>query len=147
VTRPADRRLLVRGTLVVLAAGAAAVGVGVLAAVPPTEASYYPRCSFHQLTGLHCPGCGTTRALHAGLNGDFARAAAYNLLAPVLLPLVGVSLARSLWAWVTDARPGPVARRPRLWWAVGGLMVGYTVLRNLPAYPFTLLAPHDLGRP
>ena len=128
-----------------LATVGAAGGLFVLASVPPTAATFYPRCQLHTLTGLHCPGCGTTRALHALLNGHVAQALAYNALTFVVLPVVGWSLLHSLWLW---ERRRPVPRRGR--WANGWLwvlmtvVVAYGVLRNIPAYPFTLLAPHEL---
>jgi len=143
------RRFLVRGAILAAVGLLAAGGLYVLAVEPPGEASYYPRCQFHQLTGLHCPGCGMTRAAHAALNGQFSQALAYNLLAPVFLPVVAVSILWSLWSWAwggTDRRP---TRRPGRWtkwtpWVFFGVLLTFWVLRNLPVYPFTLLAPHEL---
>ena len=37
----------------------------------PLEHSWFPKCAFYQLTGLECPACGSQRALHAILHGDF----------------------------------------------------------------------------
>lgn len=53
----------------------------------PTEHSFYPRCIFHALTGLQCPGCGGTRALYHLLHLDFSQAMHYNALVTLLAPL------------------------------------------------------------
>ena len=51
-----------------------ALGCGLLLAlfiiyrVPPEQNRFAPPCLFHKLTGLHCPGCGGTRAVHALLH-------------------------------------------------------------------------------
>ncbi len=54
----------------------------------PTEINA-PPCAFHELFGLYCPGCGSTRALRRILRGDLIGAFRYNpaliLLSPVLL--------------------------------------------------------------
>ena len=40
-------------------------------------------CTFYQLTGLSCPGCGLTRAITALLSGDVASALSYNPMLPL----------------------------------------------------------------
>src|SRR5580704_8057393 len=97
--QPSRHSLAVRVVLLLLAAAGVAGGVYVLAVVPPTDDSYYPRCQFHSLTGLQCPGCGITRALNAALNGRIAQALAYNPLAFIIIPVVVWSLAQSLLCW------------------------------------------------
>ncbi len=54
----------------------------------PMESSIFPRCVFYSVTGLKCPGCGTQRALHAMLTGDFAAAWHYNAFLMVMLPVI-----------------------------------------------------------
>jgi len=83
-------------------------------------------CWFRRLTGWYCPGCGSTRALHAMTHGDARAMMAYNALAP--LALVGAFAM----AWATPRRV------PRWLWA-GALVVvlGFGVLRNV----FPALAP------
>lgn len=102
----------------------------------------FPRCPVHWLTGLHCPGCGTQRALHALLRGQLGAAVGFNLLAAVLAPVVAVGL-------VAEARTLLLGRpRRRTWlyqpwlaWGVVGLVVVFTILRNLPGPLGAWLAP------
>jgi hypothetical protein len=143
------QRTLVRGTLATLGAAGLLLMVGVLASVPPTADSLYPKCMLHQTTGLHCPGCGMTRSVHAALNGRFEQAFAYNVFAVVVVPYLALAGARWLWAWVWGLPPRP-SRLPagvRRWSppVIGIVMVLFWVLRNVPVYPFTLLAPHELS--
>lgn len=122
-------------------------GAGVLAAlvllyrVDPDGSSIYPRCPTWTLLGFHCPGCGTLRALHHLLHGDLAGAMARNPLMVLALPF----LLHGAWALARQERTGrPLPRwmtSPRAGWILLGVLVGYGVLRNLPFYPFFLLAP------
>jgi len=145
-------RIAVRiGLLTVLGLGLAA-GLFFVAFHPPTEESYYPKCTLHAATGLHCPGCGLTRSVYSVLNGDFLQAVAYNTFAPILLPLMFVGLIRGIWHtfFPSPAHPKGSARpRPnrlmRLLPAVLAIvLILFGVLRNIPVYPLTLLAPHEL---
>lgn len=126
----------------------AATAIYVLAVVSPAEANFYPGCTFHEGTGFHCPGCGTTRGLHALLNGRLEQAAAYNALMFLFLPILIISVVRSLWSWAWGEAPAREASsRPRIRWMpylIGGVLLTFWILRNLPLYPFTLLAPHEV---
>ena len=144
------RRTLIRGCLLAILGLGFAVVLWVVMLIPPSEHSFYPKCTLHSTTGLHCPGCGMTRSLHSFLNGDFEQAIAYNVLAPIVLPILGIALFRSLWAWVWDSpipKSVPTARwRGYIPWVLGTIVVLFLILRNIPAYPFNLLAPHELTR-
>jgi hypothetical protein len=145
MSTPAELRT--RRRLALLAALALPPLLLVLYAFPPTENSYYPRCAFHRLTGLHCPGCGTTRCLHALLHGDWRQAAACNLLAVAAVPFFVVWGVRAGWAAVRGA-PSPRMRIPN--WALAALVVlvlAFGVVRNLPFPPANLLAPRPLEAP
>jgi hypothetical protein len=102
-----------------------------LFAFDPARVSIFPPCVFHRLTGLWCPGCGTTRALHQLVHGNLTAAFHLNPLAISMLPVAGYLVARG------DSR----ALKPVWIWALLGVIVAFGVLRNIPAYPFTLLAP------
>ena len=130
--------------MIVTAAVASPAAAAVLYWVEPTERSWYPRCWLHWLTGLHCPFCGTTRSGHALLNGDIGQALAWNVLAVGLLPLAALWL---YWTALCVLRRGDLpVFNPPTWLVQAFLLVLllFFVARNLPFYPFDLLAPHRL---
>lgn len=127
-------------TVITAGAAAAAALTLVLAHVDPNIAGNpLPPCPLHATTGLFCPGCGSTRALHALVDGDLKRAASMNVLLIAslpLLPVVALDAAGALSAplrtrlrWILDARG----------WAA--VLIAYALLRNLPWTPFNWLAP------
>jgi len=128
-----------------LGVAALAAAVYVVYTHDPADGGYYPVCVFHKLTGLDCPGCGTLRAVHQLLHGHLLAALRLNALSVCMLPVLVVVIARnSLAAWQGTAARWP---RPRWvpagwrWWLVG-LIIAFGVLRNVPVWPFALLAPH-----
>ena len=122
---------LTLGVLLVLGAAACAV----LLLVPPgsPHAKWLPKCMFHQLTGLYCPGCGATRALSAMLHGDVGASLHNNLL---LFPLLA-SIAFMI------VKPGITLKRP-VAITILAVVLLFTILRNIPVAPFTYLAPVPL---
>jgi hypothetical protein len=99
-------------------------------------------CPTYWLTGLYCPGCGTTRMLHALLHLRVLEAFDHNPLYFFLLPLVAYYLVAG-YLRIVAARPVlPELRLPQ-WSTVllGVVVFAFTIARNLPWYPFTLLAP------
>ena len=130
---------------------AVACGLVIAAAVlyynPPGRSWVTPPCMMHKLTGLHCPGCGSTRATYALLHGDITGAMKKNIIFILALPFLGWWSARMAWRWV-HGRPAPPTTRGRvafhlyLSWAIIALVLLFSVLRNLPWAPFSWLAPH-----
>lgn len=106
--------------------------------------SFGPACAFRQLTGLNCPGCGGTRAFFALVHGDLLRSLHYNPLTLLLLLGLCLWLLRSTIRIVLPRHEETnlVVSERLIWW-VAGLVVLFGVLRNLPWWPFTLLAPPD----
>lgn len=99
--------------------------------IDPKSSRCYPVCPTYRLLHVYCPVCGSTRALHALLHGDIGTSLRHNLL---FLPgLVGAFF---LWR-----KPQARWHRPLLWTAIV-MMLLFGLLRNLPYYPLTLLAPH-----
>lgn len=54
----------------------------------PAASGFFPQCPFRALTGWECPGCGSQRAVHCLLHGDFPGALRQNALLVLSLPLL-----------------------------------------------------------
>ena len=101
-----------------------------------------PMCTFHLATGLHCPGCGATRATHELLHGRLGSALHHNALWVLLAPGLVYAGASELRRFVRG-RPlwGDLGRN---WWFFAVVVVSallFFFLRNLPGHPFAILAP------
>jgi hypothetical protein len=130
--------------LIVAVALVSPAAAAVLYYVEPTDSSWYPKCFLNATTGLYCPFCGATRCGHAMLNGDLVQAASWNVLTVILLPLATLWL---YWAAFLVLRRKPLpAVNPSSWLlrAFLILLFAFWFVRNLPLYPFDLLAPHKL---
>ncbi len=122
------------------AALVAGAGVWALRSFDPNlPGNPFPPCMFLTLTGHYCAGCGITRALHALVHGDIAGAIQMNVLAMLLMVVIPFAIA---WhAGWKPARLQPTARAMASPWFWVVLLAGFWIARNLPWYPFTLLAP------
>lgn len=61
---------------------------------PVVWGSYFPACAIHKVFGISCPSCGTQRALHALLQGDFKEAISYNYFVFVTIAyIIGLGIA------------------------------------------------------
>lgn len=126
----------------------AAAGVFIASAITflvaffnPVTAGFFPVCPLYSMTGLHCPGCGLTRGFHALFHGDVLGALHYNALLPFYFLLIAY-LAVSLFLIAARGRGLPMKiPHPGLAYGFVALMLAFGVARNLPFYPFTLLAP------
>lgn len=121
-----------------LALWLAGAGSGIAACIylyhhDPSRPSLLPPCLFHKLTGLDCPGCGATRAAWHALHGHFYTALTFNPLLVLLVPILLWAAAR---AFARDVLGRPGRGAPVPWWSgyvLLGIVVGFTVVRNLPA--------------
>jgi heme A synthase len=105
----------------------------------PATTNFFPGCAFHEMTGLYCPGCGSTRAVHYLLHGELREALHYNALFVLVLPLLGAIFL------VCAIRRRPSTTTPRWQWRWLALLVTvvvvFGVVRNIRRAPFSLLAP------
>ena len=131
----------------VLLAMMATMGAGLLLLwrFDPATSGLFPPCPFRVLTGWYCPGCGSLRAMHQLLQGNIRNAFKLNALAVVALPFLAygmISRALLVLRWYELPRwfvPSSCIR------ALAAGIVVYGVVRNLPVYPFSILAPAALG--
>ena len=99
--------------------------------IDPAAQPLLPPCLFHAFTGFHCPGCGATRALHSMANGNLVAALKLNALVVLGLPLGCLIAIRR-------------KRHDLPAWCLRTLFIGIALFgfaRNIPLFPFTLLAP------
>ena len=112
--------------------GIVCTGLAVLLFLYPADQyTFWPKCMFHEWTGLYCPGCGNTRALSALLHGNLSDSLKKNILfIPAVITVV-----------LTVVYPR-IAFNRVFAWSVAIIVILFFILRNIPCYPFTLLAPH-----
>lgn len=91
---------------------------------------WFPPCIFYSVTHLHCPGCGSTRALYRLLHGDIGGSLSANIL---LFPAVLLSLA------LMKRINHPLTTREYVGIII--LYLFYGIARNLSFEPFIFLAP------
>lgn len=126
-------------------AGAGAVtaltGAFIVGYFNPTTAGFFPFCPLYSVTGILCPGCGLTRGFHALSHGDVLTALHFNAMLPVYLLFFLYLLA----ALILICARGRGLNFPNFSstaiWSFLAVALVFTVCRNLPFYPFTLLAP------
>lgn len=113
-----------------------AAALTILYIYQPGKSRIYPPCPFYALTGLFCPGCGSLRALHQLLHGHLLAAIDFNPLAMSMLPVVAYE------AWYELATPRTNFQRRAAWVkTLLAVIILFWILRNLPFYPFNILAP------
>jgi len=107
----------------------------------PAQNAFYPRCFLYTTTGILCPGCGSLRAMHHLAHGEIPLAMRYNLMLVAAIPVAMFYLVR---CGAARLRGEPLLRfapssGAMIWM---GMALGlFTILRNIPVSPFTLLAP------
>ena len=115
-----------------LAACAAMIATLILYFFAPDQHAFYPRCLFHAVTGLQCPGCGGLRAAHCLLHGDLAGAWRFNPLLIIAIPLVGV------WSigYLLHQRSGRSRTRffqeSTCGWGIAAMAILFAIARNWP---------------
>lgn len=120
----------VRNRILLVLAITAALAAGTAYYLIEPNSGLYPRCMFHQLTGLYCPGCGSQRAIHAMLHGNWSQAWSYNAILP--FEIVFIAIIAVAWR-LRD-------RYPRLHGILNSRIViisflitiiGWTIIRNI----------------
>ena len=97
---------------------------------------FFPKCPFRMLTGLQCPGCGSTRACYQLLHLHPLAAFKLNPLMLLTLPFIVYGFL----GFTRSAITGEPQRRvfiPSIYiWMWLGAMIFFWIFRNTPWYPF-----------
>lgn len=107
--------------------------------------TWLPRCPFHLLTGLYCPGCGSQRALSSLLHGELLQATRFNVLLVASLPLLFYSAIVQGINKTTGSNFIQKLFYSSLFVRVVLIIIlVFWFLRNLPVFPFYFLSPQQL---
>lgn len=122
------------------------IGIGLLALLfyqyNPAESSFFIPCPFHHITGLHCPGCGSQRALHQLIHFNIYDAFRYNPLLVVIFPLVIWALVIRVYNFIYQTKYRVTLFYNNIWvYGFFGIVILFWVARNIPFEPFSCLAP------
>jgi hypothetical protein len=113
----------------------------------PATFGIFPPCPLYALTGWYCPGCGSLRGLHQLLLGNLRNAFAMNPFTILSLPFLAYGGA-SYASFQIRGKYLPRWLLPASWiWGLCAAVIAFAVLRNIPVYPFNLLAPGAMLRP
>jgi hypothetical protein len=117
---------------------ALAIGSIYLFIFEPGKSGLFLVCPFYAVTGLACPGCGTTRGLHHLLHGDVITAFRFNPLMMVILPILLYALLRHTNAVMRDQPLRGNQLNAKYIWLLFFVVVGFWIVRNTSFYPFPI---------
>lgn len=101
---------------------------------------YLSVCIFHRLTGFYCPLCGITRSLTLGINGKLIKAFSHNSLFYILLVYVLILLLYHY--FIKKQKSNNKILFTKIHITIIISLTGlFWILRNLPLFPFSYLAP------
>ena len=115
--------------------GLAAVGL-FLFAFNPSNFAFFPKCPFRTLTGLQCPGCGSTRAFYQLLHLHPVVAFKLNPLMVLTLPFIVYGFLGFTRSALTGRPQRHLFIPPIYLWAWLVLLIFFWIFRNTPWYPF-----------
>lgn len=99
------------------------------------------RCGFKTLTGWDCAGCGAQRSVHHLLHGNLGEAMRYNFLFVILLPYFLLLIYYTIRSYLFEIPfPNHFIFSGKMALIFVGILIVYSVVRNLPFAPFHLLA-------
>lgn len=124
--------------------GAQAAALVLFGYVIPNDSPFFPRCVFHALTGLYCPGCGSGRGILRMLRGDVLGGIRQNWFLLIGLPVLALADVNALLSLFGRRPLVDFDRAKGLALILLVAVLAYWILRNIPLFPFTLLAPEPV---
>ena len=115
--------------------------VSIYVSVNPSEVDFLPKCPFYFFTGVYCPGCGSQRATHQLLNFNFIGVLQQNILVVIGLFIIAYHLILLVANRFFYKSFYNYLNHPKTPFILLFFIVCFWVLRNIPSYPFNLLAP------
>ncbi len=124
----------------------ALLGLGIIAVflyyfINPSEVDYLPKCVLYSTTGIFCPGCGSQRATHYLLNFNILGILQQNIFYFIVLIILGYHLLITSLNLLLKKKIYNYVYHPKTPIIILIVLILFWILRNIPFYPFTLLAP------
>ena len=110
--------------------------------INPQEVNFLPECPLHATTSFYCPGCGSQRATHKLLNFNIFGALQQNVLYLISLLLLGYHLIITGINTIFKKQYYNYIYHPKTPLVILVMIIIFWILRNIPYYPFNLLAPN-----
>ena len=109
--------------------------------INPKEVNFLPECPLHVTTGIYCPGCGSQRATHQLLNFNIFGVLQQNVLFFIGLFILGYHFVVTGSNRIFKKHIYNYLYHPKTPLVILGVIIIFWILRNIPYYPFNLLAP------
>ena len=93
-------------------------------------------CFFNHLTGLLCPGCGTTRLLKSLFKLEIKKAFRYNPLVFILIPFLLIYFINRIIFLFENKSFIPKKVNDIFWNVTLIITIGFGILRNIPIFDF-----------
>ena len=110
--------------------------------VNPSDVNFFPKCPLYVTTGIYCPGCGSQRATHQLLQLNFIGVLQQNVLYFLGILILGYHLIVTGINSFLKKNIYNYIYHPKTPIILLIIIIIYWILRNIPYYPFSLLAPH-----
>ncbi|UMB54968.1 DUF2752 domain-containing protein [Lutibacter sp. A64] len=110
--------------------------------INPNQVNFLPKCPLYKTTGIYCPGCGSQRATHQLLNFNIIGVFQQNALFVLGLLLIVYHLIVTGINYYFKKNYFNYIYHPKTVIVLIIITIIFWILRNIPFYPFTLLAPH-----
>src|SRR6476619_6541422 len=104
-------------------------GAAYVFAFEPGKTGLFPVCIFRLLTGLTCPGCGSTRAMHQLLHGHVEAAFMLNPLFLIALPFLAFAFLRHTKLAFAGDLPQPNALPSRYIYLIFVVVLSFWIFR------------------
>jgi len=110
--------------------------------VNPSNVDFFPKCPLYATTGIYCPGCGSQRATHQLLQLNFIGVLQQNILFFFGLFILGYHIAVQSLNLVLKKNIYNYLYHPKTPIIILVIIIVYWILRNIPYFPFNILAPN-----